>query len=309
MRRLQYARAAAKFLGALGFIAILGGAISSGAQGVGVPVYQQDAATETQLKAAADKARAAGKLVRETKLTNQFDRTSCNLQLSTPRDARLPGRDLWATARAAHLRVGWYYFCTKCDQWHLNLGAGYALTPDGALATCFHVVDVPDNLKEGYLIAADEGGRIYPVTEILAANAEADACVVRINAKDLKPLPLNTNVFPGDRCVCFSDPLGQRGYYTDGIVSRFLNRMPSRKKSDAVTRLDVTTDWAPGSSGAAILDECGNAIGHVTSISTLSNRGTRRAAGPTLITIHEAVSARDVLALIRPPAKASTAAK
>lgn len=289
-------------------LVLAGTANRSSAQGTGVPVYAQGGTEEERIKEAAGKLREAGALVRETALTNQLDRTNCTLELPKPGTTRLAGRDLWTVARTAHLRIGWYFHCTKCEKWHLGLGAGYALTKDGAVATCFHVVRLPDRFKEGYLIAADEDGKIYPVTEILAANPDADACILRIQAKDLKPLPLNTAVFPGDRCVCFSDPLGQRGYYTDGIVSRFVHPSPrSNKNAAQVTRLDVTTDWAPGSSGAAILDECGNAIGHVTAIATLSDRApmsSRPGGGsPTLITIHEAVSAKDVRGLVGKPAK------
>ncbi len=109
-------------------------------------------------------------------------------------------------------------------------------------------------------------------------------------------------------------------------------------------RLNVSTDWAPGSSGAAVLDQCGNAIGHVSTIAPLSesSRAPRRAprapvetpktpvekpdarnespapkpdpgsgtpapraqpsdrfGGAVLITLHEAVPARGVLALAR----------
>ena len=103
----------------------------------------------------------------------------------------------------------------------------------------------------------------------------------------------------------------ERGYFSDGIVNRFLARH-SRRDTNAppVTRLNVTTDWAPGSSGSAVLDEFGNAIGHVTTITTLPG-GNGKAADtdkgkgrePTLITLHEAVSAKDVLALIQKPGK------
>ena len=283
---------------ATGLVALSGAAGRSHAQGTGVPVYSQTTDAENQLKAAADKMRAAGTLVRETVLTNQFNRSSCALALPAPRETRMSNRELWAVARAAHLRIGWYHLCTKCNHWHIKQGGGYALTTDGAAATCFHVVRPPDNFKEGYLIAADEAGTIYPVTEILAANPDTDAAIIRIRAKKLNPLALNTAVFPGDRCVCFSDPLGERGYFSDGIVSRFL-KPPARHGSNPanVTRMDVTTDWAPGSSGSAVLDEFGNAIGHVTYISQAKN--TNGAASPTLITIHEAVSAKDVMSLIQ----------
>jgi hypothetical protein len=50
------------------------------------------------------------------------------------------------------------------------------------------------------------------------------------------------------------------------------------------------------------LDECGNAIGHVSFITSLYSR-TENRRGDTDITLHEASSAKDVLALIKSPAK------
>ncbi len=281
------------------------------AQSPTVPLYLADSRADTRLQDEAKRLRDAGALSRETVLTNQFTRTSCQLALPAPRSTRLAGRELWAASRAAHVRVGWNFLCTKCNNWHLNLAGGYALTKDGAVATCFHVVKLPANFKEGFLIATDEQGRMHAVTEILAGDERTDACIIRTSARDLKPLPLSTNVFPGDRAFCFSDPLGQRGYFSDGIVNRFLARHPNNSTNlPPVTRLNVTTDWAPGSSGSAVLDELGNAIGHVTTITTLPSVPTPKAgdstspkAERTLITLHEAVSARDVLALIQKPSK------
>ena len=219
---------------------------------------------------------------------------------------------MWAAARTAHLRVGWYYLCSKCGERHLNLAAGYAITGDGVVATCYHVAAPLDTMRNGFLVVADEDDNLFPVTEILAANRAKDVCLLRVAGGNFKPLPLQTEIFPGDRCVCFSDPLGERGYFSEGIVSRFLspragrsgtnNSSATRAPREPVTRLDVTTDWAPGSSGAAVLDEFGNAIGHVTSIATLGEHDSEKGRGagqnPTLITIHEAVSAKDVLSLI-----------
>ena len=288
------------------------GAPPAFAQSPAVPLYPADAREDKALKAAAAKLRESGALVPDTTLTNQFARTSCNLSLPAPRKSRLTGRELWAAARAAHIRVGWHFLCTKCNNWHLDLAGGYAITKDGAVATCQHVVKRPGNFKEGSLVAADEDGRLFPVIEILATDRRADTCILRIPAKDLKPLPLHTDVTPGDRCFCFSDPLDERGYFSDGIVNRFLTRQPRRDtNAPPVTRLNVTTDWAPGSSGSAVLDEFGNAIGHVTTITTLpgaddkatGNEKGKRLVEPTLITLHEAVSAKDVLALIQKPGK------
>lgn len=281
-------------------------------QSPAVPLFPADGRDNTALKAAATKLRESGVLVPEATLTNQLSRTNCALTLPATRKSRLTGRELWAAARAAHVRVGWNFLCTKCNHWHLDLAGGYSITKDGAVATCYHVVKRPANFKEGSLVAADEDGRVHPVVEILAANARADACILRIAAKDLKPLPLTTDVSPGDRCFCFSDPLDERGYFSDGIVNRFLARYRRRDtNAPPITRLNVTTDWAPGSSGSAVLDEFGNAIGHVTTITTLpgsdgttaDNEKGKRTMEPALITLHEAVSAKDVLALIHRPGK------
>lgn len=280
------------------------------AQSPTVPLYPADSKSDTRISDEVKKLREAGALLRETALTNQFTRTTCQLALPSPRSSRMSGRELWAAARAAHLRIGWNFLCTRCNNWHLNLAGGYALTKDGAVATCFHVVKMPANFKEGFLVATDEQGRLHAVTEILAGDERTDACIIRTSARDLKPLPLSTNVFPGDRAFCFSDPLDQRGYFSDGIVNRFLQRPRGGTNTLTATRLNVTTDWAPGSSGSAVLDEFGNAIGHVTTITTLPHLPTKSGEGEkgkaperALITLHEAVSAKDVLALIQKPGK------
>ncbi|KAF0181473.1 MAG: serine protease [Limisphaerales bacterium] len=280
-------------------------------QSPAVPLFPTDSRDDSALKSAAAKLRESGALVPEATLTSQLTRTNCTLTLPGPRKSRLSGRELWAAARAAHIRIGWNFLCTRCNNWHLDLAGGYAITKDGAVATCHHVVKRPANFKEGALVAADEDGRVFPVIEVLAANARADACILRVAAKDLKPLPLNTDVAPGDRCFCFSDPLSQRGYFSDGIVNRFLARHPNNStNAPPVTRLNVTTDWAPGSSGSAVLDEFGNAIGHVTTITTLPHLPAKSGEADkgktperTLITLHEAVGAKDVLALIQKPGK------
>lgn len=290
----------------LSFAAILGCTDNSRAQAPGVPVYTDELSSDEQVMAAAEKLRSAGKLtVPAEVLSDQlYQRKSCELQLSTPRTEKLAEGDLWAIARAAHLRVGWYYHTTKSDRCLMTAGGGYALTTNGVVATCFHIAHPPEDMAEGYLVIVNESGQAYPVTEILAGDADADTCILRAAVHDLKPLALNTNVVPGQRCVCYSDPLAERGYYSEGIVSRFLAPRRDGKVVKTVTRMDVTTDWAPGSSGSAILDACGNAIGHVATMENLpkpspGNKGSRT----TLISIHEAASAKDVLALIKPPAK------
>lgn len=291
------------------FLLLMAGSPAARAQAPGVPVYAlRD--VDKAVNEAASKLRNAGKLVSEAVLTNQFNRRTTAVELPAPRRRALDGRELWAAARAAHLRIGWHYLCSKCDQWHLNLAGGYAVTEDGVAATCRHVVDLPENFKEGFLVAADDADRVFPVTEILASNSDADVCLVKLDATRQKPLPLATEVSPGDRAYCFSWPLGQRGYFSEGMVNRFLTRT-NRRSGGSATRINVSTDWAPGSSGSAIVDERGNAIGHVVSISPMTGApratksGEKRAQEGPQIVLHEAASAADVLKLVEPSAKSS----
>ena len=44
-------------------------------------------------------------------------------------------------ARKGSYRIGWSYLCENCDRWHSNMGGGYAISDDGFIATCAHVVD------------------------------------------------------------------------------------------------------------------------------------------------------------------------
>ncbi|MFM8468480.1 MAG: hypothetical protein ACKODH_00675, partial [Limisphaerales bacterium] len=136
------------------------------AQSPNVPLHPTDGRDVEALKAAAAKLRESGALVPEATLTNQLARTNCVLTLPSARKSRLTGRELWAAASAAHIRVGWSFLCTRCNNWHLDLAGGYAITKDGAVATCHHVVKRPVNFKEGTLVAADEDGRVLPVLEI-----------------------------------------------------------------------------------------------------------------------------------------------
>jgi hypothetical protein len=111
-----------------------------------------------------------------------------------------------------------------------------------------------------------------------------------------------TNVYPGDGAWCYSDPLGRASYFSEGVVNRFYYQEGKDRRG---ARMEVSTDWAPGSSGSAVVDECANAIGFVSAIQPASSarpRGTNQTAtaGSPVITFHCATRAADVLSLVKP---------
>jgi hypothetical protein len=275
-----------------------------------VPVFRETHGAAPELIAQAKKLQEADQLLTIDDVKSQLDKKSCWLSLPDPKTKPLAGRDIWDVARKAHVRIGYFFLCHKCKNWHMELAGGYAITANGAVATCYHVIK-PKDVKEGYLVASTEAGEILPVTEILAANEFTDAAIVRVRTTSpLEPLPLNTSIVPGDPVWCFSDPADRAGFFSDGIVNRFYRHWHGAKaKEKFPLRMNVSTEWAPGSSGAAVLDRYGNAVGHVTAITPHGARtGTEGSSeatnkdGKTLLVFHDAVCAADVLALLKRPA-------
>ncbi len=306
-----------------------------------VPVYPEGQGSRplAQLSKSARRLREAGSLLTADKVKEQAKRPTCELQIPASSTQPLQPREVWQRARKTHLRIGWLYMCNECEKWHLGLSGGYAITKDAA-ATCAHVIEPLEGMTEGYLVAADDDDNLYAVSEVLAANRALDTAIVRLKTDALSPLPFGVDVQPGDTVYCFSDPMDRRGYFSQGMVNRFVKRPFLRKReiremqgqtdgaktseSNATsgkphsvpplptpTWLEVNTEWAPGSSGSAVLDACGNVVGHVSEIESVledplpdAKRAERRARG-TVIVFHDAIAAGNVLSLIKqpPPAK------
>lgn len=306
---------------------MIGGSLHG--QAPDVPIYPEGRNPKSQavITDEANRLKERGELIPMEKIIEQMSRTTCELELPKPRTEKMEGRELWNTARRAHLRVGWHYLCKKCNNWHLNLAGGYAITKD-AVVTCGHVLE-NENIREGYLIVADEDDKVIPVVEVLAANRATDTAIIRVKGATLHPLPFSFDVMPGDRVYCFSEPKGRRGYFSEGIVNRFTrhpfrNNMrlatpdtgaakpdapkvmppvpsPTTSSENDPVWIQVSTAWAPGSSGSAVLDAHGNAIGHVSQIQTVyqdpSKPGTSTPG--TLMVLHDAIAASNVLKLIK----------
>ncbi len=220
--------------------------------------------------------------------------------------APLSGREIARRAAAGYVRAGWFFQCSKCGQWHIHVAGGYAVAGD-TVVTAHHVMQPPENMVPGvgHPVIVRGESEVVPVTAVLADDAAMDAIVLRVGATDLHPLPLGGDVQVGDSVWCLSDPRGERGYFSAGIVNRLVARTANEARQE---RINVSTDWAPGSSGAAILDNAGNVIGHVATIRALYGKPPVHApvakpgdsaGGPAMaMNLHEAIPAKSVLTII-----------
>ncbi|MGC4017362.1 MAG: serine protease [Luteolibacter sp.] len=283
----------------------LAGGLPAFAQAPGVPVEPgMPLSNNPRIVQQAEALKDAGKLLSKEKVAELVEKPQAEpVELVPVRTQPMGGREVAALASKGFVRIGWFYLCPKCDHWHLNLAGGYVIDRKGAVATCHHCVRPDHEMREGYLIAVDAEEKVYAVTSVIAAEKDLDAAVLRIEGSSLEPLPLQDQVSPGDAAYLYSEPFGHLGYFSAGVVSRFYWKSGESgdpmKFEDAVRlRMNASTEWAPGSSGAALVDSCGNAIGHVSTISTLGN-DSKKAGGPTMITLHEAVPARGIQLLLK----------
>lgn len=288
--------------------------------------------SDRSITAKAKALKDAGKLLSRDKILAQMKSPEpASLKLPRVSTKPLDPRDIAARARKSLVRIGWFYLCPRCTKWHLNVAGGYAITADGAVATCYHVLAAKGTaMREGYLIALNSDNDVLPVTAVLARDSFMDVGIVRVAGKSPAPLALNDRVAPGDSVYLYSDPMRVAGYFSTGMVNRFFWRAGAKPANPATLsgargfRMHVSTDWAPGSSGAPVLDAFGNAVGHVAVISSLKKTASRPAPRPaakpstkpatkdadgddhehkplapttsstTMITLHEAVPARAV---------------
>jgi serine protease Do len=189
---------------------------------------------------------------------------------------KLDPPELCDRLRESTLAVGTLYKCPDCGGWHFSSSTGFVVSESGIVCTCCHVLmEEDEEIKEGYLVAADAAGHVFPVQTVLAADPEADTCLIRIRATGLKPLPLRAGVRVGESVYCLSNPGGYFFMFTQGLVAR-LNRRTNADTDDQgrskpsssrpILLLNVTAEFAPGSSGAPMVDSCGNVVGQVASI-------------------------------------------
>jgi len=219
--------------------------------------------------------------------------TGGTFALTPPGTVKLTGREVYKKAKSALLKVGWHYLCKNCNEWHISMAGAYAVSSEGLVATCYHCVEPSEDMKSGFFVVIHSDGTLAPVKSVVYANKTLDLAVLQVESKKLSPLGLAIDCQPGDAAYIFSNPLNVNGYFSSGIVNRYfwnedvVGDLKSAAKV-ASLRVNVSTDWAPGSSGAPILNDFGNVIGHVTTISPQAN------GRQTMFWTHEAVPALGV---------------
>ncbi len=200
--------------------------------------------------------------------------------------------------------VGSISHCKDCHDWHMDsVSTGWVLGSDGRIATNHHVIE---DKEAGELGVMTFDGKVYPVTEIHAADREGDAAIVGIETGNtlLPALPLARSARTGEAVRVVGHPDGRFYSLTEGIVSRVFTEATSDNK-DNRTWVSVTADYGGGSSGAPVLNGAGEVIAMVSSTAALladAEGDEKPEAEDVQMVFKDCVSTETLRRLLRGPA-------
>jgi serine protease Do len=217
-----------------------------------------DTAMDAILRQKAEALMQAGKTVPAASLRAQLKRGSCDLsRLPAPSDRAVPPARTYQEQRDNILIIGGLYKCTKCDKWHASTAAAFALAAPDIFVSNYHVFKDTNTVAYVGMTRQQE---VKPVAEILAANQADDIAIFRIPGLRVKPMALRYDAPVGTPVRLISHPEDHFYSFSQGTLARYSRQTHT---DHFHLKMEITADFAKGSSGAPILDDCGNAIGMV----------------------------------------------
>lgn len=135
-----------------------------------------------------------------------------------------------------------------------GLGTGFVISVNGLIATNAHVIG------EGRPISVEfADGKKYDVVSVHAHDHKRDLAIIKIDAKDLKALPLGDSdkLKDGTAVVAFGNPKGLRFSVVGGVVSA-VREIEGRKMIQLALAVE------PGNSGGPLIDMYGRVQGIIT---------------------------------------------
>ena len=167
-------------------------------------------------------------------------------------------------------------------------GSGFVLTPDGFIATNYHVIDGAETVKVAFC-----NGDTYDA-EVIGGEEDYDIAVIKVEAENLKPVTMgdSTLLNVGDRVLAIGNPLGELTFSQTGGMVSSVNRAIN---VEGVPFNMIQTDAAinPGNSGGPMFNQYGQVVGIV------SAKYTNTASGASAEGLGFAIPINDVAAMIQ----------
>tara|TARA_R110002111_G_scaffold262504_1_gene338961 strand:- start:147597 stop:149909 length:2313 start_codon:yes stop_codon:yes gene_type:complete len=140
------------------------------------------------------------------------------------------------------------------DGQQAGLGTGFVIASDGLVATNMHVIGEARPITVQF-----SNGKQYEVQEVYATDRQMDLAVLKIDAKDLIPLPLAEpdSLKQGAEVIVLGNPQGLRYSVVKGVNS-------GTREIDGKPMIQLAIPIEPGNSGGPVLDSQGRVQGIVT---------------------------------------------
>jgi len=193
----------------------------------------------------------------------QLNSKQCEVVLTPPSKLKVTGYPFYENYRNGVLMMGKMYKCGHCPEDHISAASAFIISEDGICATNYHVFKSYDPTKPNDYITfyvMDYEQNMYPVTEVLAGSKHDDLAIFKIDTKGkkLSSLALGNELGCGEAINLISHPDHRFYTYTQGHIDRKYIKPGSSK-----IRQSISAEFAKGSSGAPIMDICGNVVGVV----------------------------------------------
>ncbi|MDD6188910.1 MAG: trypsin-like peptidase domain-containing protein [Clostridiales bacterium] len=140
-------------------------------------------------------------------------------------------------------------------------GSGFIISTDGYILTNYHVVETADEQGLDITVSLYNGDEY--IAELIGKEAENDVALLKIDAKNLPALVLNTSgdLVVGQNVYAIGNPLGELTYtLTEGIVSA-LDRDIAVEPNVSIKMFQISAAINSGNSGGPVFNDRGEVIG------------------------------------------------
>ncbi|MBQ0049234.1 MAG: trypsin-like peptidase domain-containing protein [Bacteroidales bacterium] len=208
--------------------------------------------------------------------------SNIDLQLVQPSQEVLTANQLYERRSNSALIFGKTYVCDKCPELHVSLIAtATPVTIDGICLVNFHMIK-PIVQRDAFVpgdsvyFMADRAGQVFPITDILAVSPEEDAAVVKVDTQGekLDAIPLGEPALVGQHINLISHPKQMVYTYTQGYVTR--NSTYDYPGYPTLDHMEISADFAEGSSGGPVMDDRGNLVAMVKGTTSIFYDKERR---------------------------------
>lgn len=200
----------------------------------------------------------------------QLLRPAAQVELVPPRDQALSVEEVYQQNRDSVVIISHLF-----PDGHAKQASGVVLDPTGIVATSYHAVDHSTAVSR---VVVTSGGQMCPVTQVLAADKPGDVVLLQIEAKGLHAAPLGSAAQEGAAVTLISHPNSCFYSLTHGYATRY---WVTRNYGRESLRMGVTAEFADGSSGGPLFDECGNVVAIVAGTENRSYQMVHRSAIPS----------------------------